>query len=218
MNLTAFRKKLKIRVACSAVFVLLAVGVCFWGIYRLGKLGPDAEQLAWLWGFRCGLVGGIAAYSVAEAAKAIRALCSEQKMRALYIEENDERAALIEQRSGGTAMGIVTGGLALGVLAASFASQLVFTVLLFTLLFVLLVRLGCWMYCVLRYSDPGDGRAQVLSKALTAGGIFLFVLPQLIDRLITRLPAAVEVPFVFVGGAGMIAGLFLLARLKGKQE
>ena len=53
---------------------------------------------------------------------------------------------------------------------------------------------------------------------MTAGGIFLFVLPQLIDRLITRLPAAVEVPFVFVGGAGMIAGLFLLARLKGKQE
>ena len=68
------------------------------------------------------------------------ALKNEDKRKALYIEEHDERKLAIRSKMGGTATQIILFGLLAGTIAAGYYNQTVFFTLLGALLFSALVK------------------------------------------------------------------------------
>jgi len=118
----------------AALTVLVCLGL-------LRPAGGDSEEVrAFMSGFNAGLL----AVAVVMLALGIRryyaALRDERKLRALYIEEHDERLLAIRTRIGGTGMQIILFGLLLATIAAGFVSQTVFFTLLGALLFSAAVK------------------------------------------------------------------------------
>ena len=68
------------------------------------------------------------------------ALRKEDKLRELYIYENDERCKYIRAQIGGVGINIILGGLAIGTIISGFYNEIVFFVLLSTLMFSALVK------------------------------------------------------------------------------
>lgn len=137
-----YRVKLKKRLAGSA-FYILAMLLLVFGIHFAGnKFGAPDNAI----GFSSGLLLGLLAVMIFFVIKYWAALRNEAKLRALYIEEQDERCKYIETRVGGIGINIIIGGLTLGVAVAVYFDPLVFFTLLAALLFSLLVKGALKLY------------------------------------------------------------------------
>jgi len=142
LNTENFRAKVKKRLGMAAAYnavflILISVG-------KLLEKNSNVPDFAL--GFSTGVIIGIQAVMLFYMGKYMRALKDENKLKALCIEENDERAKYIASKVAGTGFLAIMGGVALGTVVASFLNFTVFLTLLGTLLFISLIVLPLKAY------------------------------------------------------------------------
>ena len=126
---------------------LLALSTYTSGLLVLAVLSvtrPNAGETEAIRAFMTGLNTGLfAVVMVVLALTALRylaALKNEDKRKALYIYENDERRLLIRSKMGGDAIQLVLMALVVATVVSEFFNQTVFFTLLAVLLFTALVK------------------------------------------------------------------------------
>lgn len=93
-------------------------------------------------GAQAGFFMGLETILIFFTVKTLVALSSDEKLKKQYIRENDERFALIKQKSGHVSYFIILAGLALAIVISSFFNETVFFTLVGVLFFVEFVRIG----------------------------------------------------------------------------
>ena len=116
----------------------------------VGAVGA-AHSESFLHGFHFGLFTSIVAMLGALIVKYTLALRSDEKLRALYISETDERKRFIAEKTGGIGYAIVAMSLGLACIVSVYFSPAVFWTLFVVLMFVGLVKLVVMAYCKLKY-------------------------------------------------------------------
>ncbi len=139
----AFKRRIRVRLWALAVVSALAVALL--AVFLLGA-DEEGHVSDFIRGFQLGMVMGLLAVAVVIGSWQVRALRNPEKLRKLYIEENDERKRMIRQLSGSVGMDIVMYGLAAGSVIAGFFDVMVFFTLLGACLFVALTRGGFKVY------------------------------------------------------------------------
>ncbi len=134
-----YKKKIQIRtILMSFVMIGLAVFYFVFPIYR--KALPQIPDF--IRGFHTGAFVGVELAMVFFIVRFFVSLRTEESLKKLYIQENDERSKMILQKSGALGMGICMLGMAAGTVVAGFVNTTVFFSLLSALIFISLVR-GC---------------------------------------------------------------------------
>lgn len=129
-----FKETLKKRLYGIGVYAAALVAlVCLVLLRPMG--GDSGEVRAFITGFNAGLFTVAVVMLALSARKYTAALRDEGKLKALYVQEHDERLLAIRTRIGGTGMQIVLFGLLLATIAAGFINQTVFFTLLGALVF-----------------------------------------------------------------------------------
>ncbi|SDN65129.1 hypothetical protein [Bacillus sp. OK048] len=90
-------------------------------------------------GVQIGIFIGISLITLYFIGKLRNALKYEDKLKKLYIEENDERRRLIQQKTGKTTTIIVAFSMAIAIVIAGFYNFVVLITLLSTLLFLFII-------------------------------------------------------------------------------
>lgn len=103
-------------------------------------LGRKHAVPDFIMGFNSGVYVGVQAVMIYYMAKYVCAIKNEEKRKALYIAENDERSKYIEAQIGGVGINIILGGLALGTIVSGFFHETVFYTMLGTLVLSVLVK------------------------------------------------------------------------------
>lgn len=121
-----FREKLKLNNLITAVCAFLLAAFCFFmaaaeaGLISITPAGDSHWQSMWR-GFCVGAACGVLAVMIFGLVRSIRALQDEQKLKKLYVEENDERAIQVWTAARAMAMRtFLMLGLAAGVVAGYF--------------------------------------------------------------------------------------------------
>lgn len=136
-----FKNTLKKRITflnsfnCIALFFILFAG--YFG--NLSSGGPK-ELAGTIRSFQVGLFIGFELIFVFYIGKYRKAIKSEALLNRLYIEENDERNKLIQDKIGRTGFNFVMAGVGTATIVSGFINQTVFFTLLAVLLFVALVK------------------------------------------------------------------------------
>jgi len=139
----AYKKNLRTRMnlvsVAAAVAALLYVGLM---IYR--------EHLpvlpSFIKGFHIGAFVGLELILGWYLGQCMRASKKESELKRMYIAENDERTGLIIRNASTLGMSVVLFGLAIAAIVSGFFSATVFYTLMASLLFVLIVFYGMWVY------------------------------------------------------------------------
>lgn len=133
-----FRQKIKTRLTFGGLYcalVLVLVGI-------LRTFGLEENNLDFTIGFAAGIEAIVIYYMM----QSIAALKSEEKLKKLYIEENDERNKLIKEKVGGSVINFVLLSLSLAMLISGFFNKIVFFTLLATVLYITVVMLVLKIY------------------------------------------------------------------------
>ena len=141
-----YKKRIKHRIALTSIYaavvlILLATGI----IHAFGGIASHAI------GYTTGFCVGIEFVALYLTCRYGAALRNEDKLKALYIAENDERQKHIRTQMGSTSSIIVLAGLALGSVAAAFFNQTVFFTLLGATLFASMVKVILKFYYSHKY-------------------------------------------------------------------
>lgn len=96
--------------------------------------------------FGSGICWGIAAVMLFNVIRYQSSLKNEEKLKKLYIEENDERQKLIEAKIGKTSNSISIMSLVLAMIISNFFNQTVFYTLLAAVMFIVLIQLTLKAY------------------------------------------------------------------------
>lgn len=121
------------RIYCLIIFLLLAVSI----IIKI-----DSNATAFNLGFGVGIESVVIFYML----KYSKALKNEEKLKELYIEENDEREKLIETKIGSTGLIISLMFIVLAMLVSNYFNKTVFFTLLAVTMFIVMVRLALKLY------------------------------------------------------------------------
>jgi hypothetical protein len=127
-----FKRKLRSRITYGIAYGLLVLLVMC--IAWITEIEDHATSFAL--GFSCGILLVVIAYIL----KCRSALKSEDKLRALYIEETDERQKHIGERVGATGINISIAVFSLAMLISNYYSPIVFFTLLAVTLFIVLLK------------------------------------------------------------------------------
>jgi uncharacterized membrane protein len=146
----AFKRKLKARIAWLSAAILFITATYFILLFRDGWLSfaplPDYGKE-----FATGTFAGLLAVMLTHILKTAVCLNNDEKVKTLYIRENDERRLLIMQKTGSHGFRISSVGLGFAAVIASFFNTTVALSLLGAILFLLLVKVSLWLYYVRRY-------------------------------------------------------------------
>lgn len=137
----SFKKVLQKRLALMVTFNVLSAGF----ILLTGALGNMAasgsESLTgMIQGFQIGIFVGLQIMVLVYISKYVKALKKEDVLRKLYVEENDERRRLIQDKIGGAGFNFVLGVIATATVISGFYHQIVFATLLGVLIFIVHVK------------------------------------------------------------------------------
>lgn len=134
-----FKKDLEIRIRMLACYNIVLIIMVFFGLFH-PTAGESEFVLGFMSGVNIGLYVAVQAMLIKLVFKYTSALREQERLKALYIYENDERRKYIRTQIGGVGINIILGGLAIGTIIAGFYSEIVFFVLLSTLIFSALVK------------------------------------------------------------------------------
>ncbi|MFD2700608.1 hypothetical protein ACFSVM_09000 [Paenibacillus shunpengii] len=123
----------------AAAMLLIYAGLVF---YRGGL--PDLPSF--IKGFHTGAFIGVELCIVFFLARYIKAIKNEAELKKLYIEEKDERNAVILQSASSLSMVIILVGLGMASVIAGFFNTMIFYTLMAALFFVLIVFFALWIY------------------------------------------------------------------------
>lgn len=132
-----FKDKIRIRALwMSAIVIGLAVSylVLFLNQDKLPKM-PN-----FIMSFHAGALCGLELLLMLDIFKNVRAMRDDRALKKLYIEENDERAIMIMQKTGAMGITICIIGLGVGTIISGFFNEIVFFSLLGATLFTALVK------------------------------------------------------------------------------
>ncbi len=147
-----FKDTLKKRITYLNSFNCLALFfIVFTGYFGNMSAGGSKELASMIHGFQVGIFIGFEIIFVFYIGKYRRAIKSEALLNRLYIEENDERSRLIQDKIGGTGFNFVMAGVGTATIVAGFINQIVFFTLLAVLLFVVLVKGSLKIYYRKKY-------------------------------------------------------------------
>lgn len=137
-----FKQTLKKRIQYLSLY-LCAVPV-LWGILKLiMESNPNVEYAG---EFAHGYAVGIAFVVLILIIKYSFALRSDEKLKALYIKEKDERQLMIKVKVGGVCTTIILVCVSFASLIAAFFNQIVFLTLLGVTLFISLLMIALRLY------------------------------------------------------------------------
>ncbi|GAK40526.1 hypothetical protein PUW24_19810 [Paenibacillus urinalis] len=123
----------------AAAMLLIYAGLVF---YR----GGLPELPSFIKGFHTGAFIGVELCIVFFLVKYRKASKNEAELKKLYIEENDERNAVILQSASSLSMVIILVGLGMASVIAGFFNTMIFYTLMAALFFVLIVFFVLWIY------------------------------------------------------------------------
>lgn len=136
-----FRNVLKKRVSFGIGFNVLAViFIVLTGAYGNMTSNINDNMTDMIHGFQVGIFLGLQIVMLKYICKYRKALKTEDELKKLYIEENDERTKLIEDKIGGVGFNFILGVIATATVISGFFHQLVFITLLGVLFFIVLVK------------------------------------------------------------------------------
>ncbi len=126
-----YRNVLKRRLAVAGAYNAFVLTVIALG-FMLGKrFAFNGLALSFVAGFLVGLQ----LVMIFHMGKYWAGMRDEEKRRALYIEENDERRRFIAEKVGGVGINVIICALALAMVVSAFMDRIVFATLLCVLLF-----------------------------------------------------------------------------------
>jgi len=134
-----FKKSLQMRLVSMSLYTVALVIMAVKSVLN-PSAGETEEVRAFMTGMNAGLFAVVLVALAAAITKCIKALKDEDKRKALYIYENDERRLYIKSKMGGDALQLVLLGLVAATGAAEFYNQTVFFTLLSALLFTAAVK------------------------------------------------------------------------------
>lgn len=156
-----FKKQLKAKMI--GYIITAALSAILYGVFAfldmtnaLGTVLPSsvsgaAETSDFTSGFRTGFCSGIIGFAVIKAIFCAAALKNEQKLKAMYIRETDERTALILQKTASSSFCVTIMALAVASVAASFFSMTVLYTLIAIIFFIVFVRMIFQFYYTRKY-------------------------------------------------------------------
>ena len=112
---------------------------------------PSNHSTDFIKGVQFGMFFGLETLLLMNIIKFRGALNNKEKLKLLYIKENDEREKLILLKSSLMAINIITVILALGIIVSGFYNEIIFFTLIMTLFIVGIVRVGLKIYYNKKY-------------------------------------------------------------------
>jgi hypothetical protein len=140
-----YKTTLKRRLYGMAAYNLALIALICLALLRPAA-GGDEHLQAFLAGFNTGLFAVAQATLVMSFVRYRRAIRDEQKLKAMYIQEHDERLLMIRSKIGGAATPIILYGQLAAVIASAYFSSVVFFTLLGALLFSVAVMIVLKIY------------------------------------------------------------------------
>lgn len=135
----ALKKRVTVLSICSVIAIIFVLVAGIWG-YKT-SINSDQHLADFTHGFATGLFAGFIAVVVFYIIKYIRAIKNEDKLKNLYIEENDEREALIKYKVSSTGFVFLFGCILILGTAASFINSIVCITLYGVLILMALVKI-----------------------------------------------------------------------------
>lgn len=132
-----FKEKIRYRI----LFLLITL-FSFIAIYLILFLNQDnlLKPSNEIIGFHGGALSSFSVLLILNIFKNIKAMKDENKLKKLYIEENDERAIMIMQKTGAVGINICILGFAIATIIAGYFNRIAFFTLLGSTLFVSLIK------------------------------------------------------------------------------
>lgn len=132
-----FKEKIRYRI----LFLLITL-FSFIGIYLILFLNQDnlLKPSNEIIGFHGGALSSFSVLLILNIFKNIKAMKDENKLKKLYIEENDERAIMIMQKTGAVGINICILGFSIATIIAGYFNRIAFFTLLGSTLFVSLIK------------------------------------------------------------------------------
>lgn len=138
-----FKKVIKRRMHFAAIFncvVVIFIALTAWYGNYLAQNGRGTFSQGFIPGFQTGVFIGLQLIMLRLIVKYRKAVKSEESLKKLYIEENDERKKLIRDKIGGTGLNFIIGSGAAAVIISGFFSESVFITLLGALIFIVFIK------------------------------------------------------------------------------
>ena len=132
-----FKKKLRVRVNVLALLILI-FSLTYHFLSRYTNTGIEMPDF--ILGFQTGAFVGLQLVLVFFLVKYFAAIRDETRLKKLYIEENDERTAMIMQKTGAAGMTICAVAFAFATVIAGFYHELVFFTLLGATVFTAFIQ------------------------------------------------------------------------------
>ena len=131
------RKRIQLLVAFSILAIIFVAVAGVWGYKQIDTNGHIYD---FMHGFQVGLFAAFVAIILKQIIRYLKGLKDDEKLKLIYIEENDERKKLISDKIGGVGYNFVLGALVIALVAAGFFSEIIFLTLFSVLLFMSLVK------------------------------------------------------------------------------
>lgn len=209
-----YGEKIKKRIWLHALLAVAALAIAAVGVVRVVRGDLEGFLPAYIQGMLVGMFAAFFGGLVLQIVRYIRALHSADKLRALYIDENDERTRLIDEKTGGMGMNLLIAALVLGVLLSSYLNLTVAATLAGVLLFAAMLRFGLWLYYTCKLSgDEQQNRYRKRYFAFLLGGLVL-ILAETIAGRITDIPDPLAWTVLLAGIALEVVGIVLMIRDK----
>jgi len=142
-----YKRKVKRRFwICISLAVVLIIIAAVWAVAEIGQSEWAAALPAFGVSYFAGICGGGIGTMAYMAQRQYHVLRSPAALKKAYIEETDERLALVRQKSGEAAFLLQVGGLSAAAFVCMFINTAVFTTLIVAVIFIALVRLATKIY------------------------------------------------------------------------
>lgn len=140
------QKRLRIAVLYNAIVLILVAS----GVIHM-VTGSSEQVNDYISGFNIGFFIGVQMVMLFHMRKYHAAIKDEEKLRQLYIIENDERNQFIQAKIGGAGMNMIICGLVVGTIVSGYFNETVFFSLFGAMLFTVAVKLVLKVIYAKRY-------------------------------------------------------------------
>jgi hypothetical protein len=147
-----FKDVLKKRMALvGGLNGLALVFISLSGVYGFMAADGSKDISDMIRGFQVGIFIALQIMVIVYFGMYYKALQSDEALKKLYIEENDERTKYIQDKIGGTGFNLIIGAMGTATVIAGFFNQTVFLTLLGALIFIVLIKGFLKLYYRFKY-------------------------------------------------------------------
>lgn len=138
-----YRKKMIFRINMLIIIAIITAALYLGLLFFHGQLPTLPSMFK---GMHFGAFIGIELFLIISIVNGLRIIRNETVLKQSYVKENDERTALIIQKTATLSVTIIMIGILIAAITAGFFSSSIFYTLMGTLFFVLIVFYSLWIY------------------------------------------------------------------------